>query len=110
LLPPGRYRETDDAPGKHHQGLEPDIPASARRDSRQPDAAYRVRWERSPFADAYVGAFTADLVRSFRLGEHDGTDVLAVGFRAPIWSGTRSGRAAWRSTTCTRSSIARWPR
>jgi predicted AlkP superfamily pyrophosphatase or phosphodiesterase len=84
LLPPGRYRETDDGAGETPpRGWTRTFPHPLGADSPRPDAAYRVRWERSPFADAYLGAFAADLVRSFRLGQHDGTDVLAVSFSTP---------------------------
>jgi predicted AlkP superfamily pyrophosphatase or phosphodiesterase len=47
------------------------------------DASYFAQWERSPFADAYVGRFAAALVQSLQLGKHDGTDVLAVSFSSP---------------------------
>jgi predicted AlkP superfamily pyrophosphatase or phosphodiesterase len=44
------------------------------------DGTYRLQWERSPFGDAYLGRFAASLVESLKLGQHDGTDVLTVGF------------------------------
>lgn len=47
------------------------------------DGTYAAQWERSPFADAYLGRFAAALVQSLRLGTHDGTDVLAVSFSSP---------------------------
>src|SRR4029077_7732057 len=47
------------------------------------DATFFAQWERSPFADAYVGRFAAALVGSLQLGKHDGTDVLAVSFSTP---------------------------
>jgi predicted AlkP superfamily pyrophosphatase or phosphodiesterase len=84
LFPLGRYRETDDAAGETPpRGWVRTFPHPLGADSPQADAAYRVRWERSPFADAYVGAFAADMVRSFALGRHDGTDVLAISFSSP---------------------------
>jgi predicted AlkP superfamily pyrophosphatase or phosphodiesterase len=84
LFPLGRYRETDDAAGETPpRGWTRTFPHPLGADSPRADAAYRVRWERSPFADAYVGAFAADLVRSFALGRHDGTDVLAISFSSP---------------------------
>jgi predicted AlkP superfamily pyrophosphatase or phosphodiesterase len=42
-----------------------------------------MQWERSPFADAYLGRFAAALVQSLKLGTHEGTDVLAVSFSSP---------------------------
>jgi predicted AlkP superfamily pyrophosphatase or phosphodiesterase len=49
----------------------------------QPDTAFYAQWERSPFADAYVGRFAAALVKGLALGAHDGTDVLAISFSTP---------------------------
>src|SRR5262249_6311642 len=51
--------------------------------SDKPDGDYLMQWERSPFADAYVGRFAAALVQALQLGRHDGTDVLAVSFSTP---------------------------
>jgi predicted AlkP superfamily pyrophosphatase or phosphodiesterase len=84
LFPAGRYREADDAEGETPpRGWTRTFPHPLGAESPRADAAYRVRWERSPFADAYLGAFAADLVRSFGLGRHDRTDVLAIGFSTP---------------------------
>jgi len=83
-LASGRSREIDDAAGETPPtGWTRTFPHPLRANSPEPDAAYRVRWERSPFADAYLGAFAAELVRSFGLGRHAGTDVLAVSFSSP---------------------------
>lgn len=49
----------------------------------KPDAEFHNQWERSPFADAYLGRFAAALVEAMQLGRHDGTDVLAVSFSSP---------------------------
>jgi predicted AlkP superfamily pyrophosphatase or phosphodiesterase len=46
-------------------------------------AVFRLQWERSPYADAYVGRFAAAMAESFSLGQGDRTDVLAIGFSAP---------------------------
>lgn len=37
-------------------------------------------WERSPFADAYLGRMAADQVRSLRLGQRNAVDFLGVSF------------------------------
>lgn len=37
-------------------------------------------WERSPYADAYLGRMAAALAERFALGTQDGTDFLAVSF------------------------------
>ncbi len=47
------------------------------------DAAYYAQWERSPYADAYLGRMATSLVESLQLGKHAGTDVLAVSFSTP---------------------------
>src|SRR6478672_3727490 len=49
----------------------------------KPDATFFSQWERSPYADAYLGRFAAALVQSLHLGKHEGTDVLAVSFSTP---------------------------
>jgi predicted AlkP superfamily pyrophosphatase or phosphodiesterase len=49
----------------------------------KPDATFFSQWERSPYADAYVGRFAAALVEAMQLGKHQGTDVLAVSFSTP---------------------------
>jgi predicted AlkP superfamily pyrophosphatase or phosphodiesterase len=49
----------------------------------KPDATFFSQWERSPYADAYVGRFAAALVQALQLGKHQGTDVLAVSFSTP---------------------------
>jgi len=51
--------------------------------SGQMDRAYFDQWERSPFANAYLGRFAAALVDTLQLGAHDTTDVLAISFSSP---------------------------
>jgi arylsulfatase A-like enzyme len=48
--------------------------------SGKPDLPFRAQWDSSPFADAYLAAMAVSLVDQFRLGTHDGVDVLGVGF------------------------------
>ncbi len=52
---------------------------------------FGLQWERSPYADAYIGRFAAALAESFTLGTGDRTDVLAVGFSSPDLLGHRYG-------------------
>jgi predicted AlkP superfamily pyrophosphatase or phosphodiesterase len=47
------------------------------------DTTFLAQWERSPFADAFLGRFAAALVEGFQLGRHDTPDVLAVSFSSP---------------------------
>lgn len=49
----------------------------------EPGGTFRSQWERSPFADAFVGRFAASMVDAFELGAGPHTDVLAVGFSSP---------------------------
>ncbi len=47
-----------------------------------PDAQFFDRWQRSPFADAYLGRMAASLVDDLQLGQRQTTDYLAVSFSA----------------------------
>jgi predicted AlkP superfamily pyrophosphatase or phosphodiesterase len=46
------------------------------------DARFFVRWQKTPFSDAYLGRMAASLVDSLRLGQGATTDYLAVAFSA----------------------------
>jgi predicted AlkP superfamily pyrophosphatase or phosphodiesterase len=50
---------------------------------RGPAEGYYAQWERSPYADAYLGRMAAALVESMQLGRRDTTDVLAISFSTP---------------------------
>jgi predicted AlkP superfamily pyrophosphatase or phosphodiesterase len=81
LLPESRYRETDDGLGEAPPpGWTRTFPHAL---GAQDDATFRAQWERSPYADAYVGQFAASLVDDLQLGRHDATDVLGVSFSSP---------------------------
>ncbi len=85
LLPASRYHEIDDAAGEAPPpGWTRTFPHALTTNTEgRPDSAFRSLWERSPYADAYLGRFAAALVESMHLGAHDGTDVLAVSFSSP---------------------------
>jgi predicted AlkP superfamily pyrophosphatase or phosphodiesterase len=84
MLPPSTYSGPDDGVGEAPpRGWTRSFPHVLNGGSAQPDEAYYSQWERSPFADAYVGRFAAALVQSLQLGKHAGTDVLAVSFSTP---------------------------
>lgn len=84
LLPAPRYREPDDAPGEAPpKGWTRTFPHALRSASGRPDSDFGTLWERSPYADAYLGQLAADLVDGFQLGKHDGTDVFGVSFSTP---------------------------
>ena len=83
-LPAASYRGADDAPGEAPpQGWTRSFPHVLNGTSDKADSTYFGQWERSPFADAYLGRFAAALVESLQLGKHDGTDVLAISFSSP---------------------------
>jgi predicted AlkP superfamily pyrophosphatase or phosphodiesterase len=83
-LPAASYAGADDAAGEAPpRGWTRSFPHVLTGTSDKPDTSYVTQWERSPFADAYVGRFAAALVQSLQLGKHDGTDVLAVSFSTP---------------------------
>jgi predicted AlkP superfamily pyrophosphatase or phosphodiesterase len=71
----------DAAPGERPPaGWTTTFPHVLKGTSDKPDAPFRAQWDTSPFADAYLGAMAASLVDQFRLGAHEGTDLLGVGF------------------------------
>ncbi|MCU1382853.1 MAG: phoK 2 [Acidobacteria bacterium] len=83
-LPAASYSGADDAPGEAPPlGWTRSFPHVLKGTADKVDGSYFSQWERSPFADAYVGRFAAALVQSLQLGKHDGTDVLAISFSSP---------------------------
>ncbi len=82
LLPPSRYRGRDDGEGEAPpRGWNATFPHVLNGDGGSTaNAAYYSQWERSPFADAYLGRMAAALAGGLDLGRHDGTDVLAISF------------------------------
>jgi predicted AlkP superfamily pyrophosphatase or phosphodiesterase len=84
ILPASAYSGPDDGVGEAPpKGWTASFPHPLNGTADKADATYLVQWERSPFADAYLGRFAAALVQSLKLGQHEGTDVLAVSFSAP---------------------------
>ena len=83
-LPAPSYSGPDDGLGEAPpQGWTRSFPHALKGTADEADATYFAPWERSPFADAYLGRFAAALVQSLQLGKHEGTDVLAVSFSSP---------------------------
>lgn len=83
-LPESSYSGPDDGLNEAPPpGWTRTFPHVLRGTGNAPDLTYNAQWERSPFADAYIGRFAAALVQSLQLGKHDGTDVLAVSFSSP---------------------------
>ncbi len=83
-LPPASYAGPDDGLNEAApQGWTRTFPHALKGTANKVDASYFAQWERSPFADAYLGRFAAALVQSMQLGTHDGTDVLTISFSTP---------------------------
>lgn len=84
LLPASRYEGPDDGLAEAPpRGWTRTFPHALTGIGDKPDASFLAQWERSPFADAYVGRFATALVESMQLGRHAGTDVLSVSFSSP---------------------------
>jgi predicted AlkP superfamily pyrophosphatase or phosphodiesterase len=84
MLPASSYPGPDDGLNEAPPpGWTSTFPHVLRGTGNAPDLTYNAQWERSPFADAYIGRFAAALVQSLQLGKHDGTDVLAISFSSP---------------------------
>jgi len=94
LLPPNRYADPDDGLGEAPPlGWTATFPhvLSGKPGDTAAGQAYYLQWERSPYADAYLGRMAAGLVESMHLGKHDTTDVLAVSFSSPDLVGHQFG-------------------
>jgi predicted AlkP superfamily pyrophosphatase or phosphodiesterase len=84
MLPESRYQGTDDGEAEAPpNGWTRTFPHELKSNTGKPDNDFHVQWQRSPFADEYLGRFAAALVESMKLGRNDGTDVLAVSFSSP---------------------------
>jgi hypothetical protein len=95
MLPAATYTGPDDAVGEvAPRGWTRSFPHALTGTDNKPDPTFFSQWERSPFADAYLGRFAAALVQSLQLGKHDGTDVLAVSFSTPDLVGHAFGPAS----------------
>lgn len=84
MLPASRYGGPDDGEGEAPPpGWTRTFPHELKGKADTPDELYRTLWQRSPYADAYLGRFASALVESMRLGRHETTDVLSVSFSTP---------------------------
>jgi hypothetical protein len=80
-LPATREATVDATPGERPPaGWKSTFPHVLNGTSGQPDSAFRAQWDTSPFADEYLAAMAASLVDQFRLGTHEGIDLLGVSF------------------------------
>ena len=80
-LAPDSYRFTDDAPEEHAPaGWDVTFPHPLSTGEGAADAAFYLRWQRSPYADEYLGRMAGALVDRMQLGRGSGVDMLAVSF------------------------------
>jgi predicted AlkP superfamily pyrophosphatase or phosphodiesterase len=92
MLPASSYSGPDNGLGEAApRGWTTSFPHVLKGEANAPDASYKAQWERSPFADAYIGRFATALVKAMELGKHEGTDVLAVSFSTPDMVGHAFG-------------------
>lgn len=95
LLPAAAYTEADAGEGETPPaGWQATFPHVLRGDANdvKPDEEFYLQWERSPFADAYLGRMAAALASAFALGKTaDRTDYLAVSFSTPDLVGHKFG-------------------
>lgn len=75
------YRGADDAAGERpRRGWTNTFPHPLAGAPGTPDAAFFDLWERSPYADAYLGEMAASLVQIYSLGQRGAVDLLGVSF------------------------------
>jgi predicted AlkP superfamily pyrophosphatase or phosphodiesterase len=92
MLPASSYTGPDNGLGEATpRGWTTSFPHKLTGDANAPDSSYKAQWERSPFADAYIGRFATALVKALELGKHESTDVLAISFSTPDMVGHTFG-------------------
>jgi len=80
-LDAARYRYEDDAEAEGRTaGWTRAFPHPLGTPGGKPDGRFYARWQRSPFADEYLGRMAAALVDAWKLGRADRTDFLGVSF------------------------------
>ena len=84
LLPIGKYEHADNLEGEAPpRGWTALFPHPLTGGDTKPDGIFRAQWDRSPYADAYLGRLAADLVETMALGKGETTDILGIGFSSP---------------------------
>ncbi|MGE3273609.1 MAG: alkaline phosphatase family protein [Vicinamibacterales bacterium] len=77
----GSYAGADDGVGERPKtGWTARFPHPLAGAPGTPEDQFYTLWERSPYSDAYLGAFAANLVEHFQLGQRDVVDLLGVSF------------------------------
>ena len=84
MLPSSAYSGPDDAAGEAPPpGWTRTFPHELKGTGGVADASFFSQWQRSPFADAYLGRFAAALLKALQLGTHEAPDLLAISFSTP---------------------------
>jgi len=92
MLPEAAYTGSDDAAGEAPPpGWTRAFPHELAGTNGAADNSFMSQWQRSPFADSYVGRFAVALVKALKLGTHETTDILAVSFSTPDMVGHAFG-------------------
>src|SRR5439155_20963796 len=87
-----RYRQTDEMRDERPPaGWTSTFPHVLSGTAHKADASFRVQWDISPFADAYVGRLASALLETMQLGQHTSTDVLGISFSATDRVGHKFG-------------------
>ena len=91
-LPVDLYLGPDDAPGeKFPEKWSRTFPHAIPEGTPREFVSY---WQRTPFADEYLGRMAASAIDEFQLGRHDTTDFLAVSFSTTDLVGHEFGPAS----------------
>ncbi|MEO7407371.1 MAG: alkaline phosphatase family protein [Vicinamibacterales bacterium] len=92
LLPVDKYSGPDAGAGERSPaGWTASFPHAL---GSQPGSEFNQLWQRSPFADAYLGRMAAASVDALGLGKGEGTDLLAVSFSTLDFVGHQYGPAS----------------
>ena len=82
-LPKAAYSYEDAAVGARPTAtMTAAFPHSLKGTSPKPDRLFYDRWQESPFSDEYVARMALDVATRMRLGQGEGTDMVAISFSA----------------------------
>ena len=80
-LPVNAYRYTDDGEGEGQaSGWTRTFPHPLGVEGGKPDGTFYSRWQRSPFADEYLGRMAIAAIDALHLGSQNTTDFLGISF------------------------------
>lgn len=83
IRPANDYQGADDSPHERPRtGWTTTFPHPLAGAPGTPPEQFYDLWERSPFSDSYLGRMAEAMVESYRLGQRDDVDYLAVSFSA----------------------------